>query len=752
MNFKLASDYEPRGDQPEAISQLLHGVRDGERHQVLLGVTGSGKTFTMAKVIEQANRPAIVLAHNKTLAAQLFHEFKAFFPQNAVEYFVSYYDYYQPEAYVPASDTFIEKEATINDELDKLRMSATRSLFERRDVIVVASVSCIYGIGSPEAYYGMLLMLEKGQSIARDAILRKLVEVQYDRSEDLRRGTFRARGDMIEIYPPYEDFAVRVELWGTRIEALRKVDPLTGEIRSREGEITRLPIYPKSHYVLPAAQRERAIQTIYEELDWWKGELERQGKIVEAQRVLQRTHFDIEMMRTIGYCHGIENYSRHMSGRLPGEAPPTLLDYVPSDYLLFIDESHQTVPQLRGMYAGDRSRKQTLVEYGFRMPSALDNRPLNFEEFEHRTNQVIYVSATPGPYEMTKSGGIFVEQVIRPTGLVDPETEVRPVKGQVDDLLEEIRVRAARNERVLVTTLTKRMAEDLAEYFGEVGVRCRYLHSEIETLERVKILRDLRRGEFDVLIGINLLREGLDLPEVSLVAILDADKEGYLRSATSLIQTMGRCARHIEGRAILYADQMTDSMRQAIAETNRRRAKQEVYNREHNITPQSIVKSVDMQLARIIDADYVTIPTEDSAVGEITTEEQLLKAIAQLEAQMREAAKAFEFERAAALRDKIRALKQRDLGYASSIELPAPSAAQVPAAHSLQTAEPDKSLSSSGTPDSNATHPPGEPATPEAPAAPGSVPASAAAPAAAASAAPVAPKTAAARARSRRHS
>ena len=679
MNFKLASDYEPRGDQPDAIAQLLHGVRDGERHQVLLGVTGSGKTFTMAKVIEQANRPAIVLAHNKTLAAQLFHEFKAFFPQNAVEYFVSYYDYYQPEAYVPSSDTFIEKEATINDELDKLRMSATRSLFERRDVIVVASVSCIYGIGSPEAYYGMMLMLEKGQAIAREAILRKLVEIQYDRSEDLRRGTFRARGDMIEIYPPYEDFAIRVELWGTQIEVLRKIDPLTGEIRSRDGEITRLPIYPKSHYVLPAGQRERAIQTIYEELDWWKGELERQGKIVEAQRIVQRTHFDIEMMRTIGYCHGIENYSRHMSGRLPGEAPPTLLDYVPSDYLLFIDESHQTVPQLRGMYAGDRSRKQTLVEYGFRMPSALDNRPLNFEEFEDRTNQVIYVSATPGPYEMTKSGGIFVEQVIRPTGLVDPETEVRPVKGQVDDLLEEIRVRTARNERVLVTTLTKRMAEDLAEYFGEVGVHCRYLHSEIETLERVRILRDLRRGEFDVLIGINLLREGLDLPEVSLVTILDADKEGYLRSATSLIQTMGRCARHIEGKAILYADRMTDSMRQAIAETNRRRAKQEAYNYEHNITPQSIVKSVDMQLARIIDADYVTIPTEDSAIGEIMSEEQLVKVIQQLEAQMREAAKAFEFERAAALRDKIRALKQRDLGFTSSIAVPVSTPVPTPA-------------------------------------------------------------------------
>ena len=667
--FKLASDYEPRGDQPEAISQIVRGLTDGDRHQVLLGVTGSGKTFTMAKVIEEANRPAIVLAHNKTLAAQLFHEFKAFFPQNAVEYFVSYYDYYQPEAYVPASDVFIEKEATINDELDKLRMSATRSLFERRDVIVVASVSCIYGIGSPEAYYGMMLMIEKGQSIAREAILRKLVEIQYDRAEDLRRGTFRVRGDTIEVYPPYEDFALRVELWGSQIEAIRKIDPLTGEIRTRDGEVTRLPIYPKSHYVLPAAQRERAIQTIYEELDWWKDELARQGKIVESQRVVQRTHFDIEMMRTIGYCHGIENYSRHMSGRLPGEAPPTLLDYVPSDYLLFIDEAHQTVPQLRGMYAGDRSRKQTLVDYGFRMPSALDNRPLNFEEFEHRTNQVVYVSATPGPYELTKSGGVVIEQVIRPTGLVDPETEVRPVKGQVDDLLEEIRVRAARNERVLVTTLTKRMAEDLAEYFGEVGVRCRYLHSEIETLERVRILRDLRRGEFDVLIGINLLREGLDLPEVSLVAILDADKEGYLRSATSLIQSMGRCARHLEGRAILYADRMTDSMRQAIGETNRRRAKQQAYNRENNITPQSIVKSVDMQLARIVEADYVTVPADDTVIGDITNEEQLQKAIVQLETQMREAAKNFEFERAAALRDRIRALKQRDLGVIATTEV-----------------------------------------------------------------------------------
>jgi excinuclease ABC subunit B len=660
MDFKLSSTYQPRGDQPQAIEHLTEGLNAGEKHQVLLGVTGSGKTFTMAKVIAAANKPALVLAHNKTLAAQLYHEFKGYFPQNAVEYFVSYYDYYQPEAYVPASDVYIEKEATTNEELDKLRMSATRSLFERRDVIIVASVSCIYGLGSPEAYYGMMLMLEKGASTPREAILRKLVEIQYERAEELRRGTFRVRGDMIEIHPPYEDNAVRIELWGSQIEAIRRIDPLTGEIKPGD-EIHRLPIYPKTHYVLPTEQKERAIQTILEELDWWRPELERKGRIVEAQRVQQRTLFDIEMMRTIGYCHGIENYSRHLSGRLPGEAPPTLLDYVPSDYLLFVDESHQTIPQVRAMYHGDRSRKQVLVDYGFRMPSALDNRPLTFEEFEHRTNQVIYVSATPGPYELTKAGGVIVEQVIRPTGLVDPEVEVRPVKGQVDDLLEEIRIRAQRNERVLVTTLTKRMAEDLAEYFGEVGVRCRYLHSEIETLERVRILRDLRRGEFDVLIGINLLREGLDLPEVSLVAILDADKEGYLRSGTSLIQSMGRCARHIEGRAILYADRMTDSMRFAIGETSRRRVKQQAYNIEHNITPHSINKAVDMELAAIVEADYLTVPADDVKTDIIGSEDDLRRVIEQLETQMREAAKKFEFERAAALRDKIRGLRQRDL-------------------------------------------------------------------------------------------
>ncbi len=673
MNFKLMSDYEPRGDQPDAIEQLSRGIEAGEKHQVLLGVTGSGKTFTAAKVIERANRPVLVLAHNKTLAAQLYSEFKGFFPQNAVEYFVSYYDFYQPEAYIPASDTYIEKESTINDELDKLRMSATRSLFERRDVVVVASVSCIYGIGSPEAYYGMLLMVEKGQSTNREAMLRKLVEMQYQRAEDLRRGTFRVRGDRLEIYPPYEDNGYAVELWGDQVDAIRQIDPLTGEVRSGQNDLSRLTIYPKSHYVMPAAQRERAIKTILEELDWWAPELKKQGKYAEAQRVWQRTMFDIEMMRTIGYCHGIENYSRHMSGRLPGEAPPTLLDYFPQDYLLFIDESHQTIPQLHAMYHGDRSRKQTLVNYGFRMPSALDNRPLNFEEFEHRTGQVLYVSATPGPYELTRSAGVVVEQVIRPTGLVDPQIEVRPVKGQVDDLLEEIRKRAERNERVLVTTLTKRMSEDLAEYFTETGVRCRYMHSEIDTLERVRILRDLRRGEFDVLIGINLLREGLDLPEVSFVAILDADKEGYLRSATALIQTIGRCARHVEGRAILYADRMTGSMAQAIEETNRRRAKQEAYNDANGITPMSIIRSVDMKLAAIVEADYVTVPAEDFADADITSETKLGEVLAQLEVQMREAAKKFEFERAAALRDRIRTLKQRDLsGFFSAAAEPAP--------------------------------------------------------------------------------
>jgi len=679
MNFKLRSNYQPRGDQPAAIDQLTRGLEAGDKNQVLLGVTGSGKTFTMAKVIAAANRPALVLAHNKTLAAQLYHEFKGFFPDNAVEYFVSYYDFYQPEAYVPSADLYIDKEATINDELDKLRMSATRSLFERRDVVIVASVSCIYGLGSPEAYYGMLVMVEKEQQTSREALLRRFVDIQYERSEDLRRGTFRVRGDIIEIYPTYEDQGYRFEMWGDQIDKIRQIDPLTGEIRSGQEDLTRVPIYPKTHYVMQQDQRDRALVGIQEELDWWKKEMEKQGKYVEAQRVVQRTMFDMEMMRTIGYCHGIENYSRHLSGRLPGEAPPTLLDYVPQDYLLFVDESHATVPQVRGMYHGDRSRKQTLVDYGFRMPSALDNRPLTFEEFEHRVNQVIYVSATPGPYELTKSGGVFVEQVIRPTGLIDPEVEIRPVKGQVDDLLEEIRVRAAKNERVLVTTLTKRMAEDLSEYFSEIGVRCRYLHSEVETLERIKILRDLRKGEFDVLIGINLLREGLDLPEVSLVAILDADKEGYLRSTTSLIQTMGRCARHVEGRAILYADVRTKSMNEAISETNRRRTKQMEYNKENNITPQSITKGVDMELAHIVEADYVTVPLDtaaiDAAAASIRSEQQLAELLAQLETQMREAAKKFEFEKAAQFRDRIKSLKQQDLAGLFGKESPEASSA-----------------------------------------------------------------------------
>src|SRR6266487_174799 len=680
MKFKLHSNYQPRGDQPAAIEQLYRGLEAGEKHQVLLGVTGSGKTFTMAKLIEQANRPALVLAHNKTLAAQLYHEFKGFFPENAVEYFVSYYDFYQPEAYVPSADIYIDKEATINDELDKLRMSATRSLFERRDVVIVASVSCIYGIGSPEAYYGMLVTLEKGQQSSREALLRRLVEIQYERSEDLRRGTFRVRGDMIEIYPPYQDEGFRLEMWGEQIDMIRQIDPLTGEVKSGQEDLPRVTIFPKTHYVMPQEQRDRAIVTIQEELWWWKKELEKQGKFVEAQRVVQRTMFDIEMMRTIGYCHGVENYSRHLSGRLPGEAPPTLLDYVPQDYLMFIDESHQTVPQVRGMFHGDRSRKQTLVDYGFRMPSALDNRPLKFEEFEHSMNQVLYVSATPGPYELTKAGGVIVEQVIRPTGLVDPQVEIRPVKGQVDDLLEEIRVRAEKSERVLVTTLTKRMAEDLSEYFSEIGVRCRYLHSEVETLDRIKILRDLRRGEFDVLIGINLLREGLDLPEVSLVAILDADKEGFLRSSGSLIQTIGRAARHVEGRAILYADVMTDSMRRALDETDRRRRIQVEYNERNDITPQSIIKPIDMSLAKIVEADYVTVPLDDvsldAAAANIKSEKQLAEMLQQLETQMREAAKKFEFEKAAQLRDRLRTLKQKDLAGLFSREA---AASQAPA-------------------------------------------------------------------------
>ncbi|MCS7042815.1 MAG: excinuclease ABC subunit UvrB [Bryobacteraceae bacterium] len=654
--YRLGIDYRPRGDQGRAIRELVRGVERGEQHQVLLGVTGSGKTFTIAKVIEETGRPALIMAHNKILAAQLYQEFRTFFPHNAVEYFVSYYDYYQPEAYIPSTDTYIEKEATINEELDKLRMSATRSLFERRDCIIVASVSCIYGLGSPEAYYGMLLMLEKGQRIRREQILSKLVEILYERNDaDFRRGTFRVRGDVIEVWPTYEDDAFRIELWGDEIESLARIDPLLGQVKER---LPRLPVYPKTHYVMSPEMKERALQSIEEELVWWKKELEKQGKMVEAQRVWQRTMFDLEMIRQVGYCHGIENYSRHFSGRLPGEPPPTLLDYLPQDALLIIDESHQTVPQIGGMYHGDRSRKETLVKYGFRLPSALDNRPLTFEEFENRVHQTIYVSATPGPYELTKTGGAVVEQIIRPTGLVDPEVEVRPVRGQVDDLLGEIRKRIGKGQRVLITTLTKRMAEDLREYYAELGIRCAYMHSEVSTLDRVKILRDLRRGDIDVLIGVNLLREGLDLPEVSLVAILDADKEGFLRSTGSLIQTIGRAARNVEGRAILYADVMTDSMRRAIDETERRRRIQLEYNREHGITPETIVKPIDMTLAMIAEADYVTPPLEEEeAAPALMTPEERERLIAELEQKMKEAARAFEFEKAAQYRDRIRELR-----------------------------------------------------------------------------------------------
>ncbi|MBS1815908.1 MAG: excinuclease ABC subunit UvrB [Acidobacteria bacterium] len=658
MDFQLATDYTPQGDQPRAIRELVTGLNDGEKHQVLLGVTGSGKTFTMAKVIQQVNRPALVLAHNKTLAAQLYHEFKQFFPNNAVEYFVSYYDYYQPEAYIPSGDLYIEKEATINEELDKLRLSATRSLFERRDCIIVSSVSCIYGLGSPEAYYGMLLLLEKGQRIKREDITRRLVEILYERNDhDFRRGTFRVRGDVIEVYPTYDENAFRIELFGDEIDSLSQIDPLFGTVKQK---YSRLPIYPKSHYVVQPERKAGAMDSILHELGEWEAQLEKEGRVMEANRIHQRTRFDLEMIKSVGYCHGIENYSRHFSGRLPGEPPPTLLDYFPRDFMIFIDESHVTVPQLHGMWHGDRSRKQNLIDYGFRLPSAMDNRPLKFDEFENRTGQIIYVSATPGPYELTKSAGVVVEQIIRPTGLIDPPVEIRPIKGQVDDLLAEIRERAKRNERVLVTTLTKRMAEDLAGYYTEVGVRCRYMHSEIETLERVKLLRDLRKGEYDVLIGINLLREGLDLPEVSLVAILDADKEGFLRSQGSLIQTIGRAARHLEGRAILYADKMTDSMQRALDETSRRREKQQAYNEEHGITPKSVVRPIGDALAGIIDADYADMTEESEGMPEFMSQQELDKYIAGLENDMREAAKKFEFEKAAKLRDTVKELRTKE--------------------------------------------------------------------------------------------
>ncbi len=660
--FRLVSDFELRGDQPRAVEELTDGLLRGDRHQVLLGVTGSGKTFTVAQVIARLNRPTLVVVHNKTLAAQLYVEFCRFFPDNAVEYFVSYYDYYQPEAYVPSTDSYIEKEATINDEIDRMRLSATRSLFERRDVIIVASVSCIYGLGSPEAYYGLLLPLERGQRVEREWILRKLVEIQYERNDhDFDRGTFRVRGDIVEVYLSYENVALRIELFGDEVDELISFDPVTGRtLRSHD----KVAVYPKSHFVTPRARTVQAVETIKAELVERRAELEAAGKLPEAQRLHQRTMFDIEMMREIGHCHGIENYARHLSGRAPGEPPPTLLDYLPTDALTIVDESHQTVPQVRGMYHGDRSRKEVLVRYGFRLPSALDNRPLSFDEWNRRVGQVVFVSATPGPYELAQSKGVVVEQIIRPTGLVDPMVEVRPVKGQVDDLLHEIRLRAGRGERVLVTTLTKRMAEDLTEFYQELSVRVRYLHSEIETLERVQILRDLRRGSFDVLVGINLLREGLDLPEVSLVAILDADKEGFLRSSGSLIQTSGRAARNINGQVLMYADVVTKSMRVALEEMDRRRSRQVAFNREHDITPESIVKEIDDVLSSVYKRDYVTVPVAREAEEEFTTQAELDAYLQSMEADMRAAAANLEFERAATLRDRIHAL--RSPGYAVS--------------------------------------------------------------------------------------
>jgi excinuclease ABC subunit B len=659
MQFKLKTEYEPKGDQPAAIEALVKGLNDGAKDQVLLGITGSGKTFSIASVIQRTQRSALVLAHNKTLAAQLFQEFRTLFPENAVEYFVSYYDYYQPEAYVPAADVYIEKEAIINEEIDRLRMSATRALFERREVIVVASVSCIYGLGDPDAYYGLLFFIEPGARMSREVLLQRLVELQYERSDiNFQRGSFRVRGDVVELYPSYQDQAYRIELWGDEIDSISTIDPVLGEVI--EKHTSRVPIYPKTHYVMSRPTIKRAIKTIKEELEWWEPKLINEGKLVEAQRLHQRTMFDLEMIKEMGFCRGIENYSRHLTGKNPGEPPPTLLDYLPRDTLIVSDESHQSVPQVRGMFEGDQSRKRTLVEYGFRLPSALDNRPLNFKEFEARIGQTIYVSATPGPYELTKASGEVVEQIIRPTGLMDPEVEVHPVKGQIDHLLEQCRQRAERRERVLVTTLTKRMSEDLTEYFTEVGVRVRYLHSDIETLERIKILRDLRRGEFDVLVGINLLREGLDLPEVSLVAILDADKEGFLRSEQSLIQTIGRAARNAQGKAILYADRVTDSMKRAIDETNRRRGIQEIYNRENGITPQTIVKPIEATLITASEADYFKVPTEIEELEDYSPA-NIEATITRLEIEMRGAAKRFEFEKAAELRDRIKVLREREL-------------------------------------------------------------------------------------------
>jgi excinuclease ABC subunit B len=657
MDFKVVSPFQPQGDQPEAIRQLVSGLQGGAQHQVLLGVTGSGKTFTVAKVVESVNRPTLVLSHNKTLAAQLYQEFKNFFPENRVEYFVSYYDYYQPEAYIPQNDLYIEKEMTKNDEIDKLRLAATKSLFERRDVIIVASVSCIYGIGEPELYYGMLLFFERGVEKPMTEYLRKLTEMQYERTPyDLARGTFRVRGDVLEVWPAYEDDAVRIEFFGDEIDKMSRIDPVTG----RAGrEYDRLAIYPRTHYVTPRQRLMVAMENIRVELDERVSFLRANDRLLEAQRLSQRTMFDLEMIAELGYCNGIENYSRHLSGRKPGEPPPTLIDYFPDDFLLVIDESHQTVPQVRAMWGGDRARKETLVEYGFRLPSAIDNRPLSFDEFEGKLGQVLFVSATPGPYEMGKTEGHFVEQVIRPTGLLDPEVIIRPVKGQVDDLIGVIKDRIARGERVMVTTLTKRMAEDLSRYLLELGIKVNYLHSDVETLERIAILRDFRIGVYDVLIGINLLREGLDIPECSAVAVLDADKEGFLRSTTSLIQTIGRAARNVNGVAILYADKMTDSLNNAINETNRRREIQRKYNEEHGIEPATIIKSHDSDLVKMSNLDYFEIPGLPSkAKLELGPDEDLDKAISRLTKEMKDAAKNLDFEKAAEIRDKLRELKE----------------------------------------------------------------------------------------------
>jgi excinuclease ABC subunit B len=658
MDFKLASPFEPQGDQPAAIAQLIEGIRAGLRDQVLLGVTGSGKTFTVAKVIEQINRPTLVLSHNKTLAAQLYQEFKNFFPENRVEYFVSYYDYYQPEAYIPQNDLYIEKEMTKNDEIDKLRLAATKSLFERRDVIIVSSVSCIYGIGDPELYYGMLLFFERGAEQPMTQYLRKLTELQYERTPyDLGRGMFRVRGDVLEVWPAYEDDAVRIEFFGDEIDKITRIDPITG----RAGRTyDRLAIYPRTHYVTPRERLMQAMENIRVELDERVVELRAQDRLLEAQRLSQRTLFDLEMIAELGYCNGIENYSRHLSGRSPGEPPPTLIDYFPKDLLLIVDESHQTIPQVKAMWGGDRARKNTLVEYGFRLPSAIDNRPLAFTEFEGKLDQIIYVSATPGPFELEKTGGLFAEQVIRPTGLLDPQIVIRPVKGQVDDLIGAIKATIAKNERVLVTTLTKRMAEDLTRYLMELGIKVNYLHSDVETLERIAILRDFRSGVYDVVVGINLLREGLDLPEVSTVAILDADKEGFLRSGTSLIQTIGRAARNVNGVAILYADHMTDSLNYAINETNRRREIQHAYNIEHGIEPATVIRSLDSDLVKMSNLDYFEIPGGPTTRANLNLgpDEDLDKAISRLTKEMKDAAKNLDFEKAAEIRDKLRELKE----------------------------------------------------------------------------------------------